>query len=131
MTNPDNTPIQGGPLNAAVTNPPPGAAALGEEIPVIQDIPQVDEVIPAPSLTSIMQAIKAMQENMVTQVSAEITACTADLQSDLSNKLKPLQDFHNQIQGAARALSGHTDLSGNAGVPTMGGGQCSYSCRNP
>jgi hypothetical protein len=53
---------------------------------------------------------------------ATVTACTADLKSDLSTKLKPLQDFHNQIQGAARALSGQPDLSENAGVPTMGGG---------
>ena len=123
MINPDNAP-NGGPLNAAVDNPPPGAAVI-EEIPVVQDIPQANNVIPDSSLASIMQAIQAMQENMnssLTAMTAEMTANKAELQGDLSTKLQPIQDFHNQIQGMARALSGQPDVSENTGVPTMGGG---------
>ena len=127
MINPDNAP-NGGPLNAAVDNPPPGAAVI-EEIPVFQDIPQANNVIPDSSIASIMQAIQAMQENMSSSLKAEMTAMTAEmtankaeLQGDLSTKLQPIQDFHNQIQGMARALSGQPDVSENTGVPTMGGG---------
>ena len=122
MINPDNAP-NGGPLNAAVDNPPPGAAVI-EEIPVVQDIPQANNVIPDSSLASIMQAIQAMQENMnsrLAAMTAEMTANNAEL-GDLSTKLQPIQDFHNQIQGMARALSGQPDVSENTGVPTMGGG---------
>ena len=132
MINPDNAP-NGGPLNAAVDNPPPGAAVM-EEIPVVQDIPQANNVIPDSAQASLMQAIQAMNENMnsrLAAITAEMTANNAEL-GDLSTKLQPIQDFHNQIQGMARALSGQPDVSENTGVPTMGGGgQCSYSCRNP
>ena len=59
-----------------------------------------NDVIPEPTLASIMQAIQAMQQDFH----------------------KQSKEFHKQIQGMARALSGQPDVSENTGVPTVGGG---------
>ena len=107
MSKPDTPPTLADPLNVAVINPPPGAAALGG-VSLLQ------------AYASIMQALNKLRETM--EITAGAVNIRADVRSDLSTKLQPLQDCHNQVQRVAHAFTGQPELSENAGVSPMGGG---------
>ena len=120
---------------AAVADPPPDGAQGGGVVSIPGNLaPQVANAAGGqePSLDSLLELIQTVTKNMQTlnknmytknDFSTVVkTAFSTDRKSDLYTKLQPVQDFHNQVQETARALTGQPELSENAGVSPMGGG---------
>ena len=119
---------------AAVADPPPDGAQGGGVVSIPGNLaiylaiylaPQVANAAGGqePSLDSLLELIQTLNKDFDDFRTIIRTAFSTDRKSDLYTKLQPVQDFHNQVQETARALTGQPELSENAGVSPMGGGQ--------
>ena len=110
---------------AAVADPPPDGAQGGGVVSIPGNLaPQVVNAAGGqePSLDSLLELIQTLNKDFDDFRTIIRTAFSTDRKSDLYTKLQPVQDFHNQVQETARALTGQPELSENAGVSPMGGG---------